>query len=122
MERHVTLGLETFAQLALEEQAQRHQSSPEQIVREAVLYFLADLRAGRPSRRVPAFARLPRSARNPVTLRFSLDARSWSALLDEAERQRISLDRLIVHALLYYLSDLESGRATLAVLEELGEE
>jgi len=122
LERHVTLGLESFTLSALDEQADRHRTTPEQIVREAALYLLADLRGARRIRRVPAFARHARPARHPATFRLSLDARSWSALTDEAARQRISVDLLLVHALLYYLSDLDSGRATLAILESLGDE
>src|SRR4051794_790469 len=98
MERHVTLGLESFTRLALNEQADRHRTSPEQIVREAALYFLADLRTSRRIRRVPAFARQTRSARHQVAYRLSLDAWSWSALTDEARRQKQSVDRLLVHA------------------------
>jgi hypothetical protein len=45
---------------------------------------------------------------NRVAVEF--DEFGWSAVLEEAARQNVSPDELIVHATMYYLSDRDSGR------------
>jgi hypothetical protein len=49
-----------------------------------------------------------------VTLDF--DDFGWSALREEAERQGVTLEELLEHAALYYLSDLDSGRVAAKIL------
>jgi hypothetical protein len=57
----------------------------------------------------------PRSTTWPTatrrsTLRVRLDEDTWKALDEEAARQGVSADTLAVHAVLYFLADLDSGR------------
>jgi hypothetical protein len=49
-----------------------------------------------------------------ITVAF--DDFGWSALRDEAHNQGISVEELVVHAAMYYLSDLDSGRIAGQVL------
>ena len=41
---------------------------------------------------------------------ISLDDFGWSRLTAEAETQGVSPEELVVHATIYYLSDVDSGR------------
>ena len=40
---------------------------------------------------------------------------AWNALIGEAERQEVELEALLVHAAMYYLADLDSGRVAAQV-------
>jgi hypothetical protein len=51
---------------------------------------------------------------HPITVAF--DNFGWSALQDEARSQGISVEELVVHAAMYYLSDLDTGRVARQVL------
>ena len=42
---------------------------------------------------------------------------TWGALSEEADRQGVATDVLAIHALLYYLADIDSGRVA-ALLED----
>jgi hypothetical protein len=44
-----------------------------------------------------------------VTVEF--DEFGWQSLVEEAERQDVPVEELVLHASMYYLSDLHSGRA-----------
>ena len=39
-----------------------------------------------------------------------LDDATWGALSEEADRQGVSTELLAMHALLYFLADIDSGR------------
>lgn len=43
------------------------------------------------------------------SVRVEFDDFGWAALVDAAERQDVSVEELLVHAAMYYLSDEESG-------------
>lgn len=79
--------------------------------RTASLYYLADRKAERSTWPVPRFASAPIApdARS-VTVPIELDEETWKVVAEEAERQRVSAERLIEHAVLYFLADLDSGR------------
>jgi hypothetical protein len=50
---------------------------------------------------------------------IEFDGFGWEALRAEARRQNIMVEELIVHAAMYYLSDLDSGRVAARVLKEI---
>jgi hypothetical protein len=107
MTKDVTLHLGPFGQQALERFAQRREASAAGAVRTAALYYLADRDAGRPGWRVPAFD--VRADPLPV-LNVELDDDTWSAVREEAARQSVEPEDLAVHAVLYFLADVDSGR------------
>jgi hypothetical protein len=43
----------------------------------------------------------------------------WETLTAEAERQGVTVEELLVHAAMYYLSDLESGRVAARVFRQV---
>jgi HEAT repeat protein len=82
-------------------------ASPTKAVRAASLYYLRDRDSRRPAWRVPDLA--PPDEGDGALL-VELDDETWSALRHEAEAQGVTPELLALHALLYFLADLDSGR------------
>ena len=57
---------------------------------------------------MPRFFRDP--AEKTVDLELDLDNETWEELESEALRQRVTIERLVEHAALYLMADLDSGR------------
>jgi hypothetical protein len=112
----VSLALDEFGASALEEHAERFSLSPGQLASRAARYYLSDLGSGRLALRVPRFE----GAREkpPVQLMVELDDDGWRELEAEATRQGASVEALFEHAILYFLADLDSGRAEWRILED----
>jgi hypothetical protein len=108
MSKDVTLHLDEFGQRALARFARGRRGSAAAAVRTASLYYLADRDSERPAWRVPRFDKGKREEQ--PTLRVRLDDDTWRALDEEAGRQGVTADALAVHAVLYFLADLDSGR------------
>lgn len=114
MTRDVTLQVDDFGQHALERFTRRSEGSMANAVRMASLYYLSDRDSGRAAWRVP---RLVGESQPSQRLRIELDDATWAALSEEADRQGVPTDLLALHALLYYLADIDSGRVA-ALLED----
>ena len=114
MTRDVTLQVDDFGQHALERFTRRSESSMANAVRMASLYYLSDRDSGRAAWRVPP---LTGESQPSQRLRIELDDATWAALSEEAARQGVPTDLLALHALLYYLADIDSGRVA-ALLED----
>jgi hypothetical protein len=123
MERGLSLELTEFGRGLLEEQARREGVSVETVVREAALYYAADLDSARAAATPPPQpdAELA-DGRSRLHLRLNLDASSWEALREAAERHQVSVERMLVHAVLYYVGDMGSGRLASRLADELSEE
>jgi hypothetical protein len=104
----VTLHVEQFTSRSLEHLTGDGRVSPDDVLRAALLYYLEDRDAERPAWRAPRFRPQPRRG---TELSVSFDDETWAALESEARRQRVTSDELAAHALLYYMADIESGRA-----------
>jgi hypothetical protein len=107
MTRTATLHLGGFAQTSLDRLVRGIRRSPNSAFRTAVIYYLADKGEARPSWRARQFRREPESG-GGVDVAF--DDETWVALEAEAEEQGVTPEALAVHALLYLLADLDSGR------------
>jgi hypothetical protein len=116
MRRSMTLALGDFGRQAIEEQASRYGLAPEEFVSRAAQYYLADRGLKRPARRTPRFRR-EAGAPEELELELDLDAGAWTALRQESKRQGVSLERVLEHAALYLLADLDSGRVAARILE-----
>ena len=118
--REVTLTLEEFGRTSLETRGRTLDVPVSALVRQAALYYLAVRGSDRSAIRIPRFARERGkhvgNGRLDVTL--ELDEADWSALEVEAVHERVELERLIEHAALLFLADLESGRAAVRIAEE----
>jgi hypothetical protein len=107
MSKDVRLQLDEFGQRALDRFSRGRPASAAAAVRTASLYYLADEGSGRPGWRVPPFES---GSAGQAALTVRLDDETWAALAEEAERQGVSADALAVHAVMYFLADLDSGR------------
>jgi predicted DNA-binding ribbon-helix-helix protein len=114
MTKGLTLNLSEFSRRALERVALRGNGSTSSAVRMASLYYLSDRDSQRPVWRVPRFAT---GGEPGHSLTIELDDATWRALSDEAEEQGVTTEVLAVHAVFYFLADLDSGRLV-GLLEE----
>ena len=109
--RRLELDMAEFASTALSEQAGRYQVAEEQLVRQAVRHWLRVSATDRPSARVPRFAQ-PRRAAPTTRVRVELESSDWQELERSAEDQGVRLEQLLVHVIVLFLADLDSGEAT----------
>jgi hypothetical protein len=107
--RTVTLHLDEFLQGAVDGYARERGDTPSSIVRTAARYWLADRDSGRPAWRAPRFRR--DAGLSGESMRVGVDDETWEALEEEGRRQGLDAELLAEHALLYFLADLDSGRA-----------
>jgi hypothetical protein len=121
MKRRLALRLGGFGRAALAHQAARQRVSLDRLLREAVLYYAADLPSGRPAARPPDLLRgtpvEPTGARATDVV-LDLDERTWRVLDRESSRRELQLERLIVYAAFYYLADMASGRLAVRLVDD----
>jgi hypothetical protein len=113
----VRLELDDFGKEALEAQVRRG-STRDAVIRTAARYYLGDRESGRLAWRPPPFARRGEQAADAIT-DIDLDEDTMEALEAEARRQGVAAHQLAEHALLYFLADLDSGRAATRLGEAL---
>jgi hypothetical protein len=117
LQRLLLLSLEEFGASTLEAEAERCSVSPGALGGHAVRYYLSDRDSGRMALRVPRLSQ--DAAREPAfELKLDLDADTWRELDKEAQRQEVSVERLLTHAIIYFLADLDAGRVERRMLEE----
>jgi hypothetical protein len=117
LQRLLLLSLEEFGASTLEAEAERYFVSPAELGRHAVRYYLSDRDSERMARNVPRLSR--DTARQPaLELELDLDPDTWRELDEEAERQEVSVERLLAHAIIYFLADLDAGRVERRMLGE----
>jgi hypothetical protein len=109
MHLEIPITLTRFGWGALEQRARADGFDLAEVTEQACAYYASELDGGRMA------AELPRSDpddRGGTVRRLSLelDDRCAEALDSEAQRQGVSLDRLVTHATLLYLSDFDRGR------------
>jgi hypothetical protein len=107
MRRSLKLALDSFGRATLEVEAERYAVSPGELVGQAVEYYLSDRDSGRPALRVPRFGRT--RAKPTMELDVDLAARTWADAEAESKRQGVSLERLLEHAAIYLIANLDSG-------------
>jgi hypothetical protein len=104
----VNVRLDRFGQEALEEHLRGTGESHSDALDVAVRYYLGDSGSGRVAWRVP---RHPGSSEVGDGIELEIDDELHSELRRESRRQHVSVDVMAMHALMYYLADLDSGRA-----------
>jgi hypothetical protein len=107
MRRSLKFALDDFGRATLEAEAMRYSVSPGELMGQAVEYYLGDRDSGRPALRVPRFGR--GQDESTLELEVDLDDATWEQAELEAARQSVSLERLLEHAALYLVADLDSG-------------
>jgi hypothetical protein len=108
MMKSVNVRLDRFGQEALEAHMRATGDSEADALDFAVRYYLGDADSGRVAWKVP---RGTTRADPADEIELELDDDLHAELRRESRRQRVSPDTLAMHALMYYLADLDSGRA-----------
>jgi hypothetical protein len=108
MMKSVNVRLDRFSQEALEQHLRGTGESEADALDVAVRYYLGDSGSGRVAWRVP---RHYGQSDLEEELELELDDDLHGELRLESQRQRVTPDVLAMHALMYYLADLDSGRA-----------
>ena len=108
MMKSVNVRLDRFGHEALEEHLRATGESEAAALDVAVRYYLSDAHSGRVAWRVP---RKMTRADPYEEIELQLDDDLHAELRRESRRQHVSPDMLALHALMYYLAELDSGRA-----------
>jgi hypothetical protein len=119
--RQVTLTIGHFVADTLQEQARANALSPEEFVDRAAHYYLSERSTGRPARKLPAFLERGSDGR-PIRFQFDLEESSWKDIQAVAEREGTSAERLLEHAVLLLIADLDSGRVATRFVAPAGEQ
>ena len=115
----ISIRLDEFGWSALEDHARGEGIELERLVALACSYYESELAAGRTATRVPRFGK-PAAERESRTLVLELNARTLKGLEQEAERQGLPLERLVEHAAIFYLADLDAGRVAERIIRNTG--
>jgi len=110
---NLMLELSNFSWEMLSEAAARRNVSPEGLVHEAVASYLSQRDAERVALRVPKFARGEAEgpgAQGRSGVAIELDEAELAELGEMAEAQQVSIERLVNHAVLLFIADLERTR------------
>jgi hypothetical protein len=105
----LVIHLTAFGAEILDAEGRRQARPVDRLVEEAVRHLLATSRSRPMATRVPPLPRTD-SGIQPREVTLELEEASWRALGEEAGRQRQPVERLVEHAVLLYLADLDSGR------------
>ncbi len=115
--RTLSLALDGFGREALETLARRHGISQSRFVQCAVDHHLERDMPRRPGERRPPFEREP--AGDGLEVVVDLPAESWEALELECALDGLPLERLLEHAVLALMADLDSGRVAVRIAARL---
>ena len=118
--RELTLRLDEFGWGILESQARRDGETLDEFLARAAAYFDAELHANRAATLVPQFRRDDQGVAREI--RVDVAPACWEHLETEAARQGVALERLLEHAALLHLADIDSGRVAKRVLGDEGPE
>lgn len=117
-ERPLSLRLSRLAVEALvgkdEEQPERASSTLEVALR----FYLRDRDAGQPAWPYPAFLK-GSEVQEDVELEPAVDDEFWNDFEAEARRQDVSAQQLAEHSAFYFAAEMDAGRITQRILDEL---
>ena len=122
MERTVAVAIDDFTLELLDEASLAGQTTLGALLMRAIRYYLAEYDSGRPGWPCSGLDEIGEEGEATSTIELDVDGAAWEAFSLEADRQRVSTDRLIKHGALYYLADRDSGRLTQKILEHLEEQ
>jgi hypothetical protein len=117
--RELSLTFDAFGWQSLGSEARREGETLDGVLSRAAAYYDSELPTGRAATVAPDFKPDGRGA--PRVVRPELSRERWERLEDVAERQGIALERLLEHAALLYLADIDSGRVADRVLDRAEE-
>ena len=84
----------------------------------AIRVYLSDKGTERPAWPYPGFLR-PSQVREDIGLELDVDSDLWLQFEAEAEKQGVSSRQLLEHAAFYFAAELNAGRITQRILDDL---
>lgn len=118
MTRSVTVHLSEFAcSVVMGEGVEGRKDLAEQVV-DAIRRYLGDRDTYGPGWAYPRFLR-EEEYPEEVAVRLEIDSELWDLLVDEAERQGVSPQKMVTHAALYVAGEVNAGRASRRFLDDL---
>ena len=114
--RQVSLGLSELAFEALV--GKEGDRSAATSMESAVRCYLGDRGTDRPAWPYPGFLRGSEPQRD-VRLELDVADTLWDDFSEEASRQEVTLEQLAEHAAFYFAAELDAGRVTQRILDEL---
>jgi hypothetical protein len=84
----------------------------------AIRCYLGDRGSERPAWPYPDFLRGSETV-GDAAVELELDAGLWREFEEEAERQGVSVEQLAEHAAFYFAAELDAGRLTQRILDDL---
>lgn len=115
--RSVTVKLSEFVCSVVAGEEDSHEHLSERVV-DAIRCYLGDKSSYGPGWAYPRFL-LEEDCREDVALQLEVDSELWDLLEDEARRQGVSPQKMVTHASLYVAGEVDAGRATRRILDEL---
>lgn len=85
----------------------------------AIRLYLRDKGSGRPAWPYPGFLRGAEHAAE-VEVELSVDPALWRSFEAEAREQDVSVEQLAEHVAFYFAAELDAGRITQRILDDLG--
>lgn len=117
--RSVTVNLSEFVCSVVVGEGDGNRERLAEKVVEAIRYYLGDRDMYGPGWAYPRFLREDEHPEE-VALQLEIDSELWGLLEDEAERQGVSPQKMVSHATLYVAGEVDAGRATRRILDDLG--
>jgi hypothetical protein len=116
--RRVTVALSDLAfEAAMGDEADDPSQAPLRI-ESALRCYLGDKGTGRAAWPYPGFLRGSETRRD-VEVELDLEADLWHTFEEEATGQGLMVDQLVEHAVFYFAAELDAGRLTQRILEDL---
>ena len=115
----ISITFDEFGWSVLEGEARAEGLELDRLVSLACAYYKSELATERTATLVPRFDQSA-AERETRLLELELDAESLRLLEQEAEDQELELERLIEHAAIFYLADLDAGRVAERVIGPAG--
>lgn len=116
MKRLVTVRLSEFACDAIANEGDDDHTPTR--VTGAIRCYLNDKESSGPGWTYPSFLRDTEPGKE-VELRLSVEDELWHALDQEAQRQGVSVQKMVAHAVLYVAAEVNAGRVTRRILDQL---
>jgi hypothetical protein len=109
MHQSLTLRLAPFEFDALERYGSSQRVAAARVIHTAVMYYLGERDSDRPAWHVPPLRREEHESSQEVEV--EVEEKVWRALAEQAAAQGVDSEQLAKHALLFFLADVDSGRA-----------
>jgi hypothetical protein len=114
----VTVSLSEFACSAIAGQGEGDGEHLSARIVAAIRCYLNDKGSGGLRWSYPSFL-ADEDDREEVTLQLAIDDELWRSVEQEAESQGVSAQKLVTHAVLYVAAEVDAGRMTRRILEDL---